>query len=393
MSSVKCCLFSSLLAASLCCAVAAFAGDAGAYSSVMRVDRLPAGTLKAVSNAISQFQKPLPKEDYQDVTKQSERVMDSIGNLNPKTFSLKDYYKDDGKLPAAGCSGHRPKASALYYFFSFSMPEERIKEMMIESAKDGAVMVLTGLYHDTIEATAAKLRQIAGNRSFPVDIDPTLFEDYDIRVVPTVLRTQREGKEGIWRMEGDVSLQYAVKKFSQSPPGDIGLVGPTWPIAETDMLTLIKRKLRTMNWHDLGRRIFKHAFVYKGEAGISTATAARTYYMDPSGTLSQDIKDGEGRVVFPAGTTFNPLDYVPLDGKFIVIDGNDPAQVKLALKGRYREIILTQGDLRRLIARYEKPFYVADAAFIGRFGISAVPAVISEEGRLIKIEEIVPPKK
>jgi conjugal transfer pilus assembly protein TraW len=356
---------------------------------VVTPDRLPASVLRDASKANSSFLKPSPRAEFEGVINRSAAVQNGLSNRRPESFSLEDYYKDtpEGRRQ---CRSKRPKGDMLYYFFSFSMPEDRIRQIMKEAARTGAVMVLRGLYGGSIENTAKKLADIYGKRGYPVEIDPTLFDDFNIKTVPTILE-KREGK-GVRQLEGDVSLKYAVAKFASSSSGDLGLIGPTYPIEEENMLTLIYEKLRLLDWRKKAREIEERVFHFKGPS-IPTATSAKTYYVDPSVVLSGDIKDHTGKVLFAAGTEINPADYVPLAGKYIVINGERSSQVKMAIEGHYKKIMVTSGDLRVLMKKYKTPFYIANEAVIDRFSISAIPSVISQEGRLIRVEQLVPPKK
>jgi conjugal transfer pilus assembly protein TraW len=356
---------------------------------VITPDRLPASVLREAGRANSSFLKPSPGTEFQGVVNRSAAVQNSLSNRRPESFSLENYYKDAPEIKKQ-CQSERPKGDMLYYFFSFSMPEDRIRQVMQEAARTGAVMVLRGLYGGSIESTAKKLAGIYGKRGYPVEIDPTLFDDFKIKTVPTILE-KREGK-GVWQAEGDISLKYAIAKFASSPSGDLGLIGPTYPIEEENMLTLIYERLRLLDWRKKAREIKERAFRFEGPS-IPTATTPKTYYVDPSIVLSGDIKDHTGKVLFAAGTEINPADYVPLDGKYIVINGELSSQVKMALKGRYKKIMVTSGDLRLLMKKYKTPFYIANDVVIDRFSISAVPSVISQEGRLIRVEQLVPPKK
>jgi conjugal transfer pilus assembly protein TraW len=362
---------------------------AGQAPPVITPGRLSAGILEDAMKAQSTFLKPSSNAEFTKILSRSRSVSNLPPTQDPGNFTLKDYYRDSGRMTLT-CRSSRPdKGDALYYFFSFSMPGNRIKEVMTEAARTGAVMVLRGLYGDTIQATAQMLAGIYGKQGYPVEIDPTLFDDYNIKTVPTILR-KKEGK-GVWRIEGDVPIKYALDKFAAASPGDIGVLGPTYPIAETNMLSLIYARLRRVDWQGKAQEMAGKMFRFKG-FDIPTATSPKTYYVDPSVVLSQDIRDHTGKVIFPAGAAVNPADYVPLTGSYIVINGLKPAQVRLALRGRYRKIMLTKGDLRALIKKYGVPFYVATEAVVERFSISAVPSVISREGRLIKVEQIVPAK-
>jgi hypothetical protein len=60
---------------------------------------------------------------------------------------------------------------------------------------------------------------------------------------------------------------------------------------------------------------------------LPRARVSRRFAVDMTYTLEQELRDGEGRVLYPQGFTFNPLEYVSLSGGLVVIDGGDAEQV------------------------------------------------------------------
>jgi hypothetical protein len=60
---------------------------------------------------------------------------------------------------------------------------------------------------------------------------------------------------------------------------------------------------------------------------LPRARVSRRFAVDMTFTLEQELRDEEGRVLYPKGYTFNPLEYVSLSGGLVVIDGSDAEQV------------------------------------------------------------------
>ena len=99
-------------------------------------------------------------------------------------------------------------------------------------------------------------------------------------------------------------------------------------------------------------------------------------------------------MLFPAGTRKNPLDVVSLSRQLLFFDARDALQV-----GRARELIeryqgqvkpiLVGGSYLDLMKRWNRPvFYDQDGNLVRRFGITAVPAIVSQEGQRLRIDEV-----
>jgi conjugal transfer pilus assembly protein TraW len=95
---------------------------------------------------------------------------------------------------------------------------------------------------------------------------------------------------------------------------------------------------------------------------------------DPSITLSEDIHDADGRLLFAAGTTVNPADIAPFPGALLYLSGDDKRQVALAeklikQKGDALKVILVDGSPAELMRKWERPVYFDQAgAGVRRFG-------------------------
>lgn len=178
---------------------------------------------------------------------------------------------------------------------------------------------------------------------------------------------------------------------------DLGVRGQTWNIIETDLLVHLKARAsdfvtsgRLANWQkDAERRTRSYVNAPNPVAGIGKATERRSRLFDPSMTVRSDILDHQGQTLAKAGTTINPLDYLPLSTALLFIDGNDPKQVDWALKvERKNKIILTSGPVAALMRRHKRPLYFDQKGLItSRFAITAVPAAITQEGRALRIRE------
>jgi conjugal transfer pilus assembly protein TraW len=199
-------------------------------------------------------------------------------------------------------------------------------------------------------------------------------------------------------------VAWSVAATGLAQAATVGTIGPVYPIAEKNLLELIAERLRAKERSgELGRlqqesvaRATASVTSPPPVAGIRTAQVARTVYFDPSVVLEQNVVDASGKVLYPAGTRKNPLDVVSLSKSLLFFDARDPRQVLRARelidrsKGPVKPI-LVGGSYMDLMKRWKTPVYAdQQGALVRKLGILAVPAFVSQEGKLLRIDEVPP---
>lgn len=184
---------------------------------------------------------------------------------------------------------------------------------------------------------------------------------------------------------------------------DLGKVGPTYPIAETDMLKLIEERLREKEksgeleklQQEAVKRSLNSVNNPKPVAGLGKSTKTRTFYYDPSITVQSNITDATGKIIVAAGTLVNPLDYVSMTRHLLFFDGRDKSQVKLAEKlilhyqGKIKPI-LTGGPYIELMRQWKtQVYYDQSGVLVRKLGIERVPALVSQEEKRLRVDEII----
>jgi conjugal transfer pilus assembly protein TraW len=183
---------------------------------------------------------------------------------------------------------------------------------------------------------------------------------------------------------------------------DLGRFGPVYPVAERDLLELIQARIEEKRRTGELARIeseFKERARRSIESpapveGLVRTHTPRTFYYDPSYTLQEPVYDHEGKPLWPAGTTVNPLDYVSLSNHLIFFDARDRAQVEkaLSLRRHYKmrvRLILTGGSHLEFMRRHDvRVYYDQHGRLVRQLGIRQVPAIVSQEGRRLRIDEI-----
>ena len=182
---------------------------------------------------------------------------------------------------------------------------------------------------------------------------------------------------------------------------NLGTIGPTYGIAEPHLLADIERRLREKERSGELRRLVEEARARGAEAvrhpapvdGLRTTETARTFYVDPSFTLGRNVVDAQGRLLFAAGTRKNPLEVVSLSRNLLFFDARDPKQVRRArdlMAGNTPvKPILTGGSYLDLMKSWRVPVYYDQQGMLTRrLGIRQVPALVSQEGSRLRIDEM-----
>ncbi|MBB4730459.1 type-F conjugative transfer system protein TraW [Xanthomonas arboricola] len=187
---------------------------------------------------------------------------------------------------------------------------------------------------------------------------------------------------------------------------DLGTLGPTYPISEPHLLDDLQQRLHRMETSgELDRRMAQsrqrsQASVQQPMpvAGLVATRAPRTFFFDPSFTLDRNVLDAQGHLLFAAGLRKNPLDVVSLSSHLLFFDGRDPRQRDQARQliahyhGRLKPI-LVGGSYLELMQAWQRPVYFDQQGLLTRrFGITQVPALVSQEGARLRIDELEIPR-
>jgi len=183
---------------------------------------------------------------------------------------------------------------------------------------------------------------------------------------------------------------------------DLGVIGPVYPITEPSLLEVILTKLREADANGVMARLQRdtQANVKRGieqpapVARITKTTKTRSFYYDPSIVVPYAIADADGKVIVAPGTRLNPLDTVSLSKRLLFIDARDAAQIGRArgildAHGGKVKVILTGGSYLELMRQWQRPvFYDQQGLLTDQLGIRHVPALVTQEGRRLRIDEI-----
>lgn len=106
----------------------------------------------------------------------------------------------------------------IYIFISFSMPDAALKNYASEAEQLGAILVMRGLKNNSFFETKTKADELA----IMFNIDPNLFEKYQITSVPAiVIDNNLEQNQGqIKKLTGHISLSDALQIMKEATKED-----------------------------------------------------------------------------------------------------------------------------------------------------------------------------
>lgn len=182
---------------------------------------------------------------------------------------------------------------------------------------------------------------------------------------------------------------------------DLGTWGNVFEPAEQDMLAFIQNRLKGMEQtgeldrlsKEATERVKEHAVRPTPVEGLTKAKEYRSFAWDPTFTVKETIIDMQGNVIARKGDTVNPLDKVPFSQVLFFIDGDDKEQVNWArqqLAGQTSvKVILVNGNIKETSdALNERIYFDQSGVLTRKFGFEHIPARISRDGRVMKVEEI-----
>jgi conjugal transfer pilus assembly protein TraW len=185
---------------------------------------------------------------------------------------------------------------------------------------------------------------------------------------------------------------------------ELGVYGETFPIAEKNLLNVIRAKLQALfqsgKLEEHQKTILKKAKEQMNRPspvrGVTKTTTPKSFAYDPSIVAPYDLKDSQGETFYRGGTKVNPLDTHSLNCPLLFVDGADAEQVFWAIR-QYQaaevphkpKIILVQGLPFDLSRKFNLPVYFDQfGTLVKKLGITQVPAKVSQVGKALVIDEV-----
>lgn len=157
-------------------------------------------------------QENLSEQLRQHPDRQLQQELEAQIKRNPLNRSDSQFI--DNLLSQQKAANQEKPTEGSLYFVSFSIPEEGLKRMLHETRQYGIPATLRGLINNDMKTTTdAVLQLVKDGVTDGVQIDPTLYAQYNIRSVPALVVRCQTGFDVV---RGNIRLKQALEKVAET---------------------------------------------------------------------------------------------------------------------------------------------------------------------------------
>ena len=172
---------------------------------------------------------------------------------------------------------------------------------------------------------------------------------------------------------------------SGSVQAESSVIGKTYPISEMDALDEIKSK---------AQKIPRSAFLKPqsdwsamGAISLPVANETLTRKHIPWYVTQFDIKNPKGQTLYPKGFRFNPLQYVKLPQRIVVLREGQAVWYKKQHQKYTDMVLLTDGSHHKVSQYLDAPVFLLDKDVKKRLGLTFAPSILRQEKSYLLISE------
>lgn len=169
-------------------------------------------------------------------------------------------------------------------------------------------------------------------------------------------------------------------------------IGRVWPIAEPDALAEIEARAAQLPADMRAKYGPRSSWSAMKAAVLTLATRSQLRSVVPFYTLETEIRLPGGELLYPKGYSFNPLSYVTLPQRLVVVH---PRDLGWALKtARLADFILLAAgsahdeDAITLSERTGRPIFILEARIKDRLGLTVAPVIVAQVGQRLELTEV-----
>jgi conjugal transfer pilus assembly protein TrbC len=157
-------------------------------------------------------QENLSEQLRQHPDRQLQQELEAQIKRNPLNRSDSQFI--DNLLSQQKAANQEKPTEGALYFVSFSIPEEGLKRMLHETRQYGIPATLRGLVNNDMKATTDAVMQLVKDGvTDGVQIDPTLYSQYNIRSVPALVVRCQTGYDVV---RGNIRVKQALEKVAET---------------------------------------------------------------------------------------------------------------------------------------------------------------------------------
>lgn len=169
-------------------------------------------------------------------------------------------------------------------------------------------------------------------------------------------------------------------------------IGRTWPIAEPDALAEIEARAARQPADMAANFGSRSTWSALRAAPLARTQTNRTRFVAPFYTLDQEVRLPDGKLLYPKGYTFNPLDYVALPQRLVIVEPRDLGWA-LSVSRPTDFILLAQGgkqdaDAITLGEQHNRALFILEDRVKERLGLTVAPVIVRQVGQRLELTEI-----
>jgi len=173
---------------------------------------------------------------------------------------------------------------------------------------------------------------------------------------------------------------------------DTSTIGRTWSIAEPDAMAEIETRAAKQSPNMAEKFGPRSGWSALKGATLGVAARDRVRSVVPFYTLDREIRLPDGKLLYPADFTFNPLTYVSLPQKLVVVHPRDLGWA-LRTAALTDWIILTGGgdardDALSLGEKHGRALFILEERVKDRLGLTVAPVVVRQVGQKLELTEV-----
>lgn len=169
-------------------------------------------------------------------------------------------------------------------------------------------------------------------------------------------------------------------------------IGRTWAIAEPDALAEIEARTAKLPPDMRAKYGPRSSWSAMKAASLTPATKSQTRSVVPFYTLDTEIRLPTGELLYPKGYSFNPLSFVTLPQRLVVVH---PRDLGWALRtARLTDFILLAAGSARdddaitLSERTGRAIFILEERVKDRLNLTVAPVIITQVGQKLELTEV-----
>lgn len=166
-------------------------------------------------------------------------------------------------------------------------------------------------------------------------------------------------------------------------------IGKTYSVVESDMLADIEKAASETNWKEVMDKDQDKWGAFVG-VPLPVATTDNVRRFIPWYSSEFDIRDPRnGKILYPKGFTFNPLEYVSMPFRVLIVSPDQDDWLIANVKPT-DQIIYTHGNVLKKTTdlNLQRSVYILNHEIVSQFKLKFTPSIVEQHNKAYQITEV-----